>query len=65
VQEERAGTGLPAGIRIGFPQHWESPCTDCRPRPFGIDGAKTFDLGYAGDPVRTSWRKLSPTPVSR
>jgi hypothetical protein len=31
----------------------------------GILGGETFDTGYAGDPVRTSWRKLLPPPDSR
>ena len=36
----------------------------CKPRPFGILGGETFDTGYSGDPVRTSWRKLVPPPAS-
>ncbi len=58
--DEIAATGLPPGLRFGFPGRWEEPCEGCRPRPFGILGGETFDPGYAGDPVRTSWRKLAP-----
>ena len=59
-----AASGLPPGLRFGFPGPWESACDNCRPRPFGIVGGATFDPGYAGDPVRTSWRKLVPPPAS-
>jgi type IV pilus assembly protein PilY1 len=62
--EEVAVSGLPPGLQIGFPGRWEAPCDGCRPRPFGIAGGETFDPGYAGDPVRTTWRKLVPPPVS-
>ena len=62
--EEIAGSGLPVGLRFGFPDRWEETCTGCRPRPFGAAGAMTFDAGYAGDPVKTSWRKLNPPPAS-
>jgi type IV pilus assembly protein PilY1 len=62
--DEIAASGIPAAIRFGFPGRWDDPCEGCRPRPFGIAGAETFDPGYAGDPVRTSWRKLAPPPVS-
>jgi type IV pilus assembly protein PilY1 len=62
--EDLAASGLPPGLRFGFPGRWETPCEGCRPRPFGIAGGETFDPGYAGDPVRTSWRKLVPPPVS-
>ena len=62
--DEIAATGLPPGLRFGFPGRWEEPCEGCRPRPFGILGGETFDPGYAGDPVRTSWRKLAPPPAS-
>lgn len=58
--EEIEVSGLPAAIRFGFPAHAGEACDGCRPRPFGIAGAETFDPGYAGDPVRTSWRKLAP-----
>ena len=63
--EELAGSGLPVVLRFGFPDHWDADCAECRPRPFGIIGAETFDPGYAGDPVRTSWRRLAPPPDSR
>ncbi|MGH8131146.1 MAG: PilC/PilY family type IV pilus protein, partial [Steroidobacteraceae bacterium] len=56
--DEIAGSGLPVGLRFGFPDRWEEACPGCRPRPFGIVGGDTFDSGYAGDPVKTSWRKL-------
>jgi hypothetical protein len=62
--EAIAASGIPDGIRFGFPGRWEKACEGCRPRPFGLAGADTFDPGYAGDPVRTSWRKLAPPPVS-
>ena len=62
--EEIPASGLPVGARFGFPGRWQEPCEGCRPRPFGIIGGETFDPGYAGDPVRTSWRKLTPPPVS-
>ncbi len=62
--EEIAGSGLPVDLRFGFPDRWDETCTGCRPRPFGIAGGETFDTGYAGDPVKTSWRKLSPPPAS-
>jgi type IV pilus assembly protein PilY1 len=61
--EEIAASGLPPPLRFGFPGRWED-CEGCRPRPFGIAGGTTFDPGYSGDPVRTSWRKLVPPPVS-
>ena len=63
--EEIAGSGLPVALRFGFPDRWDAACPGCRPRPFGIIGAETFDPGYSGDPVRTSWRRLAPPPVSR
>ncbi len=67
-EEDESGeipvSGLPVGLRFGFPGRWEHACEGCRPRPFGILGGGTFDPGYAGDPVRTSWRKLNPPPVS-
>ena len=62
--EEIPASGLPVGVRFGFPVRWQEPCEGCRPRSFGIIGGETFDPGYAGDPVRTSWRKLTPLPVS-
>ncbi len=61
--EEVAATGLPPALRFGFDVRWEEPCEGCRPRPFGIAGGATFDSGYSGDPVRTSWRKLVPPPA--
>lgn len=60
---EVAATGLPPALRFGFDARWEYPCDGCRPRPFGIAGGATFDSGYSGDPVRTSWRKLVPPPA--
>ena len=57
-------SGLPPGLRFGFPGRWDEACAGCNPRPFGILGGETFDTGYAGDPVRTSWRKLVPPPAS-
>lgn len=63
--EELAGSGLPVALRFGFPDRWDAVCTGCRPRPFGIIGGETFDPGYAGDPARTSWRRLAPPPASR
>ena len=62
--EEIAGPGLPVALRFGFPDRANAACPDCRPRPFGIIGAETFDPGYAGDPVRTSWRRLAVPPAS-
>ena len=62
--EEIPASGLPPGLRFGFPGLWDDPCAGCRPRPFGILGGETFDPGYTGDPVRTSWRKLVP-PATR
>ena len=62
--EEIASSGLPSGLRFGFPGRWDEACAGCKPRPFGILGGETFDTGYAGDPVRTSWRKLVPPPAS-
>jgi hypothetical protein len=62
--DEIAATGLPPGLQFGFPGRWDDACAGCRPRPFGILGGETFDTGYAGDPVRTSWRKLVPPPAS-
>jgi type IV pilus assembly protein PilY1 len=58
--EEIDAAGLPPGLRFGFPGRWDAACEGCRPRPFGILGGETFDTGYGGDPVRTSWRKLVP-----
>jgi type IV pilus assembly protein PilY1 len=56
------GSGLPVALRFGFAA--ADACPDCRPRAFGIIGAEIFDAGYAGDPVRTSWRKLAiPTDL--
>lgn len=63
--EELPGSGLPVALRFAFPDRWNAACTDCRARPFAIIGAETFDPGYAGDPVRTSWRRLAPPPDSR
>ncbi len=63
--DEITGSGLPVGLRFGFPDRWDEPCDGCRPRPFGIVGGEIFDSGYAGDPVKTSWRKLIPPPASR
>lgn len=57
-------SGLPVGLRFGFPDRWEETCPGCRPRPFGAIAGETFDAGYAGDPVKTSWRKLNPPPAS-
>ena len=62
--EEIPASGLPVGMQFGFPGRWQDACEGCRPRPFGMTGGETFDSGYAGDPVRTSWRKLAPPPVS-
>ena len=62
--EEIVASGLPPGLRFGFPGRWDEACDGCTPRPFGILGGETFDPGYAGDPVRTSWRKLVPPPDS-
>ncbi len=64
-EEEPAESGLPVALRFAFPVRWDPPCTGCRPRPFGINGAEVFDPGYAGDPVKTSWRKLDPPLDSR
>jgi hypothetical protein len=61
---ELAGSGLPVALRFGFPAA-AADCPGCRPRAFGIVGTETFDAGYAGDPVRTSWRKLALPPDSR
>jgi type IV pilus assembly protein PilY1 len=57
------GSGLPVALRFGFPG--AAACPGCPPRAFGIVGAETFDAGYAGDPVRTSWRKLALPSDSR
>jgi hypothetical protein len=57
-EPEFEGSGLPAALRFAFPGPWEAACPGCRARPFGIAGGKTFDAGFANDPVRTSWRKL-------
>ncbi len=62
--EELPVSGLPAPLRFGFDTRWEGRCNGCRPRPFGMSGGSTFDPGYSGDPVRTSWRKLVPPPAS-
>jgi type IV pilus assembly protein PilY1 len=56
--------GLPPALRYAFPAAIDTPCDGCRARPFGIVGPHIFDPGFAGDPVRTSWRKL-PLPDSR
>jgi type IV pilus assembly protein PilY1 len=58
--EEIEVAGLPPGLRFGFPGRWDETCEGCKPRPFGILSGETFDAGYGGDPVRTSWRKLVP-----
>jgi hypothetical protein len=63
--EEIVASGLPPGLKFGFPGRWHEACAGCTSRPFGILGGETFDTGYAGDPVRTSWRKLLPPPDSR
>ena len=62
--EEIEASGLPPGLRFGFPGRWDEACEGCKPRPFGILGGETFDTGYSGDPVRTSWRKLVLPPDS-
>lgn len=59
------GMGLPVVLRFGFPGDAGIGCPGCRPRAFGIAGAGIFSTGYAGDPVRTSWRKLAPPPALR
>lgn len=64
-ETELEGAGLPVALRYAFPADPDSACDGCRPRPFGIAGSHVFDAGYAGDPVRTSWRKLQPQPDSR
>jgi hypothetical protein len=61
--EEIATSGLPPPLRFGFDTRWQEPCDGCIPRPFGLTGGTTFDPGYAGDPVRTSWRKRVPLPA--
>lgn len=61
---EAESAGLPVALRYGFPPPSEAHCPGCRARPYGILGTELFDAGYAGDPVRTSWRKL-PLPASR
>ena len=61
--EEVVASGLPPPLRFGFDTRWLAPCDGCTPRPFGMAGGTTFDPGYAGDPVRTSWRKLVPPPA--
>jgi len=63
-ESEIESPGLPVDLRFAFPAPTEVPCPGCRPRPFGLAGARTFDTGYSGDPVRTSWRRL-PQPGSR
>jgi type IV pilus assembly protein PilY1 len=63
-ESEIESPGLPVDLRFAFPAPTDVPCPDCRPRPFGLAGARTFDTGYSGDPVRTSWRRL-PQPGSR
>jgi len=52
--------GYPVILRFGFPAWLAGECAHCRPRPFGLAGSAVFDAGYAGDPVRTSWRRLPP-----
>jgi type IV pilus assembly protein PilY1 len=61
---ELTGSGLPAALRFAFPGLWESACSGCRARPFGIIGGEIFDAGFANDPVKTSWRKLPIEPDS-
>jgi len=61
---ELAGNGLPVALRFAFPAPWDSPCDACKPRPFATAGATIIDSGFAGDPVRTSWRRLPPPPAS-
>lgn len=60
-----ADSGLPVALRFGFPARWDGPCAGCRPRTFGLIGAAAIDPAYAGDPVKTSWRKLRIPPASR
>jgi len=62
--DELALSGLPVELRFGFPDRWEETCNGCRPRPFGMAGPQAFDTGYAGDPVKTSWRKLARPAAS-
>lgn len=61
---ELTDTGLPVALRFAFPGGQDALCAGCRPRPFAIAGATSFDVAYAGDPVRTSWRRMPP-PDSR
>jgi len=61
---ENEAAGLPVELKFGFPGRWEEACDGCKPRPFGFVGGETFDPGYSGGPVRTSWRKLVPPPAS-
>jgi hypothetical protein len=62
--DETEAAGLPVELQFGFPGRWDDTCEGCKPRPFGLVGGETFDPGYSGDPVRTSWRKLVPPPAS-
>ncbi|MBX3702673.1 MAG: hypothetical protein KF822_02740 [Steroidobacteraceae bacterium] len=55
---ETEAVGLPVELRFAFPGLPDAPCAGCRGRAAGFIGTEVFDAGYAGDPVRTSWRKL-------
>ncbi len=64
-ERELPGTGLPSALRFAFPRSWDEACPECRARPIGLAGPEIFDLEFANDPVRTSWRKLPIETDSR
>ncbi len=57
--------GLPPDLRVAFPQRVAREgcgAGGCSAAPFGFIGGRSLDLGFRNDPVKTSWRRLEPTP---
>ncbi|MBM5811940.1 MAG: hypothetical protein FJ191_08255 [Gammaproteobacteria bacterium] len=57
---ELTAPGLPPALRFGQWRQAGGPA-----RFFASAGARSFDTGTAGIPVRTSWRRLRPAAASR
>ncbi len=63
--EDLAEPGLPPALRIAFPPRGASgacAADDCPAAPSGLLGGRPLDLGFRNDPVKTTWRRLEPTP---
>ena len=63
--EDLAETGLPPDLRVVFPPRDAGRACGgggCSSAAFGLIGGHSLDLQFRNDPVRTSWRRLAPTP---